>query len=260
MNIKRYVQSAFFKAKKKIYWNISNTKFATHLEETSLEYQIATHKTPLYRKLKDVDMHLQENKVTNLKIAIQNLNGMIIQPGEILSYWKQIGNPTKSKGYLEGMYLDKGNVKTATGGGLCQLSNIIYWTALHTPLDIIERWRHIYDVFPDSNRTQPFGSGATCAYPNIDLQIKNSTDSPFQLVLAIDDEYLYAKWFSDKPTNVDYEIIEKNHKITTDAFGHYMRQNEIYKRITKPQTKAIIAENFVTANQAYMMYEPLLTA
>ena len=47
----------------------------------------------------------------------------------------------------------------ATGGGLCQLSNLIYWMTLHTPLTITERYRHSYDVFPDSNRTQPFGSG-----------------------------------------------------------------------------------------------------
>jgi hypothetical protein len=29
------------------------------------------------------------------------------------------------------------------------------------PLKVTERWRHTHDVFPDANRTQPFGSGAT---------------------------------------------------------------------------------------------------
>ena len=49
--------------------------------------------------------------------------------------------------------------KMSLGGGLCQLSNLIYWMTLHTPLTITERYRHSYDVFPDSNRTQSFGSG-----------------------------------------------------------------------------------------------------
>lgn len=31
---------------------------------------------------------------------------------------------------------------------------------IHTPQTVIERHRYGYDVFPDSNRTQPFGSSA----------------------------------------------------------------------------------------------------
>jgi len=50
------------------------------------------------------------------------------------------------------------------------------------PLAVTERWRHNYDVFPDSDRTQPFGSGATVAFNYIDLQITNETNSTFQLL------------------------------------------------------------------------------
>ena len=72
-----------------------------------------------------------------------------------------------------GMVLHNGGFKPGVGGGLCQLSNLIYWMTLHTPLTVVERWRHSYDVFPDAERTQPFGSGATVAYNHIDLQIRN---------------------------------------------------------------------------------------
>ena len=63
---------------------------------------------------------------------------------------------------MEGMILRNGRVASGVGGGLCQMTNLLYWMTLHTPLTVTERWRHGYDVFPDSNRTQPFGSGATC--------------------------------------------------------------------------------------------------
>ncbi|MEI3305467.1 MAG: VanW family protein [Dysosmobacter sp.] len=56
---------------------------------------------------------------------------------------------------------------------------------LHTPLTVVERYRHSHDVFPDANRTQPFGSGATCAYPHRDLMIRNDTQQPFQLCLRV---------------------------------------------------------------------------
>ncbi len=122
-------------------------------------------------------MWMQYNKIVNLKIAVEKLNGIILFPGETFSYWKLIGKPTRGgKGYVEGMTLFYGGFKPGIGGGLCQLSNLIYWMALHTPLVVTERHRHSYDVFPDSNRTQPFGSGATCVYNYRDLQIFNGTD------------------------------------------------------------------------------------
>lgn len=103
----------------------------------------------------------QENKVTNLKLAVKRLDGLILYPGETFSYWKRIGKPTARKGYKEGMVLFLGQIGGDIGGGLCQLSNLIFWMTLHTPLTVTERYRHSHDVFPDANRTQPFGSGAT---------------------------------------------------------------------------------------------------
>ena len=50
-----------------------------------------------------------------------------------------------------------GEVKTSIGGGICQLANLLYWMALHTPLEVIERHHHSFDPFPDSGRTLPFG-------------------------------------------------------------------------------------------------------
>lgn len=140
------------------------------LREKSMQrnHVIFKHRTPLLRQLKDVEMELQTNKITNLKIAAKRLNGIILQPGEAFSYWCLIGSTSKRKGYVDGMVLHYGQVTTRVDGGLCQLSNLIYWMTLHTPLTITERYRHSYDVFPDLKRQQPFGSGATCAYNYLD--------------------------------------------------------------------------------------------
>ena len=98
----------------------------------------ASHQTPLLRQLKDVDMVLQYNKITNLKLAVNKLDGMVLRPGEVLSYWMCIGRTTKRKGYLEGMILQSGTFRAGVGGGLCQLSNLIYWMTLHTLLTVLE--------------------------------------------------------------------------------------------------------------------------
>jgi vancomycin resistance protein VanW len=248
----------YYSFKQYYYWYFSTTDFAKSLEGQTLKNEIFTHKTVLRRKLKDVEMWMQENKIENLKIALKKLNGLVIEPGQTFSYWRQIGKPTKRKGYLKGMILHNGRVMSGLGGGLCQLSNLIYWITLHTPLTVTERWRHSYDVFPDVKRNQPFGTGATCAFPNIDLQIKNNTDEKFQLHLEVTDQYLVAKWLSEKPIEFKYEIIEKDHLIQNEWWGGYTRSNKIYRKIFSKKINRQVDEELITENQAIMMYEPLL--
>ncbi len=248
----------YYTLKRYIYWYLSKINFAENLDNNRLPLEIFAHRTTLLRKLKDVDMWMQHNKVKNLKIAIQKINGLVIEPGQTFSYWRQIGKTTKRKGYVEGMILHNGTVVSGIGGGLCQLSNLIFWITLHSPLTVIERWRHGYDVFPDVKRNQPFGSGATCGYPNIDLQIKNNTEQKFQLHFEINDTHLIGKWFSDKPINIKYEVIEKDHEIKGEWFGGYSRNNKIFRKIIDIKTGKEKGEEFITENHALMMYNPLL--
>jgi len=183
----------YYRLKRYASWYFGGRKFALRRTDERLPYVIFTHRTPLLRRLKDVDMWLQHNKVKNLQIAVRRLNGLILRPGETFSYWRLIGNPTRRKGYVEGMVLFYGQVRTGVGGGLCQLSNLIYWMTLHTPLIVTERHRHSYDVFPDADRTQPFGTGATCAYNYLDLQIYNSTPQVYQLVVELTNTHLVGE-------------------------------------------------------------------
>ena len=193
----------YFTLKRWFFWIFGGLKFAQKRKEQKrkkeLCYKQFSHQTPLLWQLKDVDMYLQYNKITNLKIAVQKINSVIIYPGETFSYWKLIGMPTKRKGYLKGMVLSSGTFTAGIGGGLCQLSNLLYWMTIHTPLTVTERHRHGYDVFPDSDRTQPFGSGATCFYNYGDLMIKNNTKQVFQLVVDVTETHLKGAWMSDVP-------------------------------------------------------------
>lgn len=60
--------------------------------------------------VRSIDMWMQENKIANLKIAIKKLDGLVLNSGQTFSYWRQIGKPTRKKGYLEGMVLHNGTV------------------------------------------------------------------------------------------------------------------------------------------------------
>ncbi|MDF2890955.1 MAG: vancomycin resistance protein [Clostridia bacterium] len=247
----------YYTIKRYLYWYLGRSNFAQNSSENLLPYISFNHQTPLLRKLKDVDMQLQYNKVENLKLAVKHLNSIILRPGETFSYWRLIGKPTKQKGYKDGMVLYYGGFTAGVGGGLCQLSNLIYWMTLHTPLKIVERYRHSYDVFPDVNRTQPFGSGATCVYNYRDLQIYNDTDKIYQLHLTIDKEYLRGEWRTSEEPETMYQVYEKKHWITHEFWGGYVRNNIIHRKVLDMAGKEL-ADEYISENHAIMMYSPLL--
>lgn len=248
---------AYYAGKRYLLWASPEFRWAGERREDLLPCVQFVHATPLLRNLRGEDMDLQRNKVVNLKLAVARLDGLILHPGETFSYWKLIGKPTRRKGYREGMVLFLGRIGSDVGGGLCQLSNLIFWMTLHTPLTVVERYRHSHDVFPDSNRTQPFGSGATCAYPHRDLMIRNDTDQDFQLCLRVGETHLEGEWRAVRPPECLYEIVERDARIDQASWGGYVRHNALYRRVYDLAGQ-LLEEQFFFTNDAIMMYSPLL--
>ncbi len=124
-------------------------------------------------------------------------------------------------------------------------------------LTVLERCRHSYDVFPDRERTQPFGSGATCAWPTLDLQIENRTAWPYRLSVAVTDTHLLGSWTTDVPLTDRYAIEEREHRFTHEGPGVYVRRNELW-RLTSREGETEPSEELVAENAALMMYAPFL--
>ncbi|MFZ1700840.1 MAG: VanW family protein [Pyrinomonadaceae bacterium] len=249
----------YYSLRRQLKWISASRSFARQNRSTTLEHSIFRHRTMMLRPLRDVEMYLQHNKITNLRLAIAPIDGVVIKPGETFSIWRAVGRPTARRGFLEGLVLHNGRIEKGIGGGLCQLGNLLYWMALHSPLTITERYRHGFDVFPDINRKIPFACGATLAYNYIDLQLRNDTADTFQIKLWLDDEYLNGELLSNGPPQHNYEIHETDHLIKMQPWGGYTRHNRIWKRTTS-LTDGMTDEELVTENHAIMMYNPLLTS
>ncbi|WP_029100791.1 VanW family protein [Brevibacillus thermoruber] len=249
----------FYRLKRYAEWLLGGKRYSRKKQSEFLPHLHIRHQTPLLRRLKNVDMWMQHNKIINLRLAAERLDGVIVRPGETFSYWRLIGKPTRRKGYVEGMLLSHGRVLAGVGGGLCQLSNLLYWMTLHTPLTVTERHRHGYDVFPDADRTQPFGSGATCFYNYLDLQIANRTRQSFQVRVFLTDTHLVGEWRAEYPPTRRYEVYEKEHAITPAIWGGYERTNVLHRRVYTLDGEWLDDE-FIAENRAMMMYEPLLSS
>jgi vancomycin resistance protein VanW len=240
------------------WWSVRSELSATRMPNP-LPCVIARHQTPLFRPLLNLDERLQRNKVVNLRIAAERLDGRVLDPGQRMSFWRLVGKPTRRRGFVDGLVLNQGRLEAGVGGGLCQMTNLLFWMTLHTQLEVAERWRHGYDVFPDAGRTLPFGSGATCAWPVLDLQIVNPTSASFRLSVRVGETHLFGEWTSTRPSHMRYVIQERAHRMTHDGPGAYSRHNELWRVETDEATGAT-SERFLVANEALLMYEPFLPA
>ncbi len=228
-------------------------KYASQRSSESLPYTVKRHQSLLRRKLGSTDPMLQENKIVNLGLAIGTMEGIVIRPGETFSFWHLIGRTTADKGYLEGLLLSQGEVKTGIGGGLCQLANLLFWLALHTPLEIRERHHHSFDPFPDDRRVLPFGSGASVFYNYIDLRFFNPTPHTFQFKLRLTGEHLKGVVYCDHDLPEAYHIEERNHRFYRDGDKNF-RENEIWKRTVNKETGQVIREALIIRNHAEVKY------
>ena len=87
-----------------------------------------------------------QNRVSNINLAASKLDGIILYPGDELSYNQTIGQRTLEAGFLEaGAYAD-GEVVEEIGGGICQVSSTLYCAVVNAPVSrppattTISRW------------------------------------------------------------------------------------------------------------------------
>lgn len=242
--------------KRQVEWKFDSKKYAKTKNAEPLKFRIKKHQSVLLKKLGESDMQLQINKVTNLNLAAKKISTIVIRPGETFSYCKTVGLPTKRKGYLMGMELSFGEAKAGIGGGLCQISNLIHWLVLHSPLTVTERHHHSFDPFPDEGRVLPFGSGATIFYNYLDYQFTNNTKDIYQINLWFTEKCLEGELRIDRELDVAYHVIEKEHQFLKIDDTFY-RKNEIWReKILKFQSGKVVDNELITKNFARVTYVP----
>lgn len=234
---------------------IHKIRFARERTTDNLPVVIYRHNSLIRRRLGNVNMQLQENKATNLALAIKNIDGLLIRPGETFSVWKQIGRTTERKGYKEGLVIAKGAPGQGIGGGLCQLSNLIHWMVLHSDLTIAEHHHHdALDLFPDYGRQIPFGTGTSISYNYIDYRVRNDTKNTYQLRLWVDGEYLRGELRAVDPQSHTFHIHAENEYFSREGDVIY-RNGQVFRDTIDATTGNVIESQLIRTNHARVMYE-----
>jgi vancomycin resistance protein VanW len=181
-----------------------------------------------------------ENKKHNLRLAISKFQNLPIYPQEIFSFWHYVGNPSKKAGYKMGINIIKGKLDFEIGGGLCQLSGLLYHLALASGLGIVERYPHSADLYTDETRYTPLGADATTAYGYKDLRFKNTLGVPVCFRIRIEGNRLIGTLCAPQPLK-EYEL--RFDKILVDG----MEEVETLRRNEAGEFEVICKQRYVIA-------------
>ncbi len=190
-----------------------------------LPYEVCNSKTLMINENSGHDIIYQKNKVDNLKIISRTMNQVLIQPGETFSFC-YLSRKSKKYGKLkDGLILVDNKIVPTKGGGICHLSNLLYYTFLKTPLTIVERHGHKVKSFPNPDKDSLEGVDATIRGGWLDLRMKNNTENTYQIVIDFDDDFMYAKILSDHKVSEKAEIVN-------DDFKYIRKNGKIYESVS----------------------------
>lgn len=228
----------------------------THSQE-ELPNIVKSHSSILLRKLAGVDMKLQENKVTNIRLACERINGIVIRPGETFSFWRTVGPAGKKQGYREGLVISSGRLLSGYGGGLCQMANMVHWLVLNSPLTVTELHHHTDAIFPDDRRRVPFGTGTSVFYNYIDYRFKNNTDQNVQLLVWVADGALNGELRSDHPFPCRYRLVEENSHFRKEG-DRYFRISQVYRIVIDRKSGRQLRRELILDNHSEVLYDASL--
>ncbi len=129
-----------------------------------------------------------ENRNENLRLACAELDGIILQPGDVLSYNETLGQRTQAAGYKPAPAYSGTELVDEIGGGICQVSSTLYLSSLFAELKIVERKNH---GFPANYI--PLGLDATVNWGTTDLKIRNDYDLPVKIRAEVSDGYVKVR-------------------------------------------------------------------
>lgn len=134
-----------------------------------------------------------QRRSVNIRQAVKRLNGKIVYPNEIFSFYKTVGPYNSKNGYVfYGEYV---------GSGVCQVSTTIYNAALLLNLPIVERLNHGAMVpYVD------YGMDATVYSNTTDFRFKNNSNYPIYIEASADNGKLTINFWSNE------NIIEKGYR------------------------------------------------
>lgn len=149
----------------------------------------------------------ERSRNTNIRIAAEKIDGVVLMPGEEFSFNDSVGRRTTENGFkLAGVYRS-GRHDVGIGGGICQVSGTLYNAAVLSNLEVVQRANHSMPVAYLS-----VGRDATVDYGKIDLRFRNSYDFPIAISSTFQPGKLTFRVLGQKDPALEVKIVTSGHQ------------------------------------------------
>ncbi|AKM84984.1 MAG: VanW family protein [candidate division Kazan bacterium GW2011_GWA1_50_15] len=132
-----------------------------------------------------------KNRRHNIGVGAGKFDGVIIAPGDTLSFLRVLGTVDSSTGYRPELVIKGDETTPEFGGGLCQVSTTAFRAILNGGLPVVERRNHSYRVA----YYEPPGTDATIYQPYPDLKFTNDTPGSILMDTYIEGSKLYFDFY-----------------------------------------------------------------
>ena len=146
---------------------------------------------------------------SNVNLALSKFNGMVVEPGEEVSFNKVTGPHTLENGYKVATVIYNSQFVDGVGGGICQASTTLYNALLTAGQNITEVRKHTLPV-----KYVPLALDAMVSEYTSDLKWVNNSDYPIFIKTWSDSNNVYVNIYSHEiPDNTTYktraEVVRK---------------------------------------------------
>lgn len=111
------------------------------------------------------------NRINNIKLGVERLNGTVVPAGQEFSFWQAFGELRAEDGFKEANSFLNGEIISGIGGGLCQISTTLFQSVVEAGLPITDRTNHSFSV-----SYYKTGLDATVSTTGPDLKFLNDTE------------------------------------------------------------------------------------
>jgi vancomycin resistance protein YoaR len=134
------------------------------------------------------------DRINNLQLAIEILDGARIGPGETWSFNEFVGPRTEERGFRSAPVILDGKYAEGIGGGVSQVATTVFNAAWEAGLKIGERHAHALYIsrYPD-------GRDATVNYPDVDLKLVNDTPRWIVIKASYDESGILVRLLGGGP-------------------------------------------------------------
>ena len=185
--------------------------------------------------------YYQPNQTRNIniqRIAVLT-QGAVIEPGGEFSINDYVGRRTRENGFVDAGVISNGVFTTSVGGGISQYATTLFNAAFFAGLDFGDYQSHSIYI-----SRYPYGREATVNFPNVDLEIRNTT--PYGVLL----------WPTTDETSITVTLYGTKWVKGEQTGQTERRQGVSCIRVTTERTRTYLEDGRTETDTVFARYRP----